>query len=190
MESNQLIQLSAEQLEELLGKAAEIGANAGITRYQNEQKMSRKKKSDKRLRNTKLLLRNFRMLEMNAENSVFGRSQMGESAADILDDMMNLYNDQLIVDSIRDSATRTAIIIAHVRNMLEIYEICCERSSNELDIRRYDVLDKLYISDEAVSRKELAKKWGVSSDTTYADEKIAIERLSALIFGVDGLSVQ
>lgn len=32
------------------------------------------------------------------------------------------------------------------------------------------------------------KKWNVSSDTTYLDEKIAIERLSALIFGVDGLT--
>ena len=43
------------------------------------------------------------------------------------------------------------------------------------------------MAEEKVTRKELMDKWHISTDTTYQDEKIAIERLSALIFGVDGL---
>ncbi len=111
-----LITLSKEDLQELMEKAAVAGAKAGIDRYEAELKDRQKKYRDKRYHNTKLLLRNYRMLQINAENSVFGRSQMEESAADILDNMMNMYNDEVIVESIKTSATRTAIIVSHVKD--------------------------------------------------------------------------
>ena len=183
-----LITLSKEDLQEQMEKAAVAGAKAGIDRYEAELKDRQKKYRDKRYHNTKLLLRNYRMLQINAENSVFGRSQMEESAADILDNMMNMYNDEVIVESIKTSATRTAIIVSHVKTMIRMYQICCEQSGNEIDKRRYDIIYGLYISDPKITRKELMDKWNISSDTTYTDEKIAIERLSALIFGVDGLT--
>lgn len=183
-----LITLSKEDLQELMEKAAVAGAKAGIDRYEAELKDRQKKYRDKRYHNTKLLLRNYRMLQINAENSVFGRSQMEESAADILDNMMNMYNDEVIVESIKTSATRTTIIVSHVKTMIRMYQICCEQSGNEIDKRRYDIIYGLYISDPKITRKELMNKWNISSDTTYTDEKIAIERLSALIFGVDGLT--
>lgn len=183
-----VILLSEKDLQDLLGKSAEIGAKAGIDKYVAELKATQKKRGDKRFHNTKLLLRNYRMLQVNAENSVFGRTQMDETASDILESMMNMYNDEIVVESIRRSATRTAIIVSHIKTMLEIFEVCCERSTNELDKRRYDIVYGLYIADEKITRDEIAKKWNISKDTTYADEKIAIERLSALIFGVDGLS--
>lgn len=183
-----LITLSKEELQELMEKAAVAGAKAGIDRYEAELKDRQKKYRDKRYHNTKLLLRNYRMLQINAENSVFGRSQMEESAADILDNMMNMYNDEVIVESIKTSATRTAIIVSHVKTMIRMYQICCEQSGNEIDKRRYDIIYGLYISDPKITRKELMDKWNISSDTTYTDEKIAIERISALIFGVDGLT--
>lgn len=184
-----LITLTKEDLQELFDKAAEIGARTGIDKFQEELKSSQKKRADRRLHNTKLLLRNYRMLEIHAENSVFGRTQMDESAYDILESMMtmNMYNDDVVVESIKKSATKTAIMVGHIKTMLEMFKIFCERSSNELDERRYDVIHGLYISDPKVTRKELAEKWNVSTDTTYSDEKIAMERLSALFFGVDGL---
>ena len=183
-----LISLTKEDLQELMEKAANAGAIAGIEKYENELKERQKKSRDDRYHNTKLLLRNYRMLQINAENSVFGRSQMQESAADILHNMLHLYVDTVIVESIMSSATRRSIIVSLVRTMLDIYLICCERSGNEIDLRRYDIIYGLYISELKITRKELMKKWNVSSDTTYLDEKIAIERLSALIFGVDGLT--
>lgn len=182
-----LYALTQEELQDLFIKAADAGAKAGIEKYEEQLKKKQKQRVDKRYHNTKLLLRNYRMLQVNAENSVFGRSQMEESAADILESMMNLYNDEMVVESIKNSATRTAIIVSHIQIMLEMYELLCERSENELDRRRYDIIYGLYIAEKKVTRKELKNKWNVSSETTYADERIAIERLSALIFGVDGL---
>ena len=183
-----LITLTPEEFEEFLNKAAEAGAKVGIEKYNNELKTAQKKRADKRLHNTKLLLRNYRALKLNSENSIFSRMQMEESAADILESMMGIYNDQIIVESIKNSATRTAIILTHVETMIGAYQVLCEKSDNEIDNRRYDIIYQLYISDDKLTRKELAEKWSIDKSTTYNDEKIAIERLSALIFGIDGLN--
>lgn len=185
--NNQLVVLSMEELEHMQRVAAEIGAKAAMERLEKEKQAMYHKATDRRLRNTKLLLRNYRMLRENADNSVYGRSQMEESAADILCSMMNLYDDEVIVDAIKRSATRTAIIVSHIETMLQLFRAYCEKSGNELDMRRYEIVQDMYIAEQPMTVKEIAKKWHMSKENVYADLKIAIERLSALIFGVDGL---
>ena len=183
-----VVALDKVELENRLKEAAEIGARVGVERYEEELKKHRNRKKDKRYHNTRLLLRNYRNLNVNAEDSVFGRSQMEESAADILTNMMNMYNSEVVVESIMRSATRTAIIVSHVKKMLELYQIYCERSSNPIEIRRYNVVYDLYISDVKMSRKDIAENYNISKETTYKDEKIVIEALSSLIFGIDGVN--
>ena len=75
---------------------------------------------------------------------------MQESAADILDTMMNVYDDHIIVDSIRRSATRTAIMVQHIEKMLEIYEMYA-KAGNCIDQRQYDVIYQMYIAPEKLS---------------------------------------
>lgn len=186
----QFIMLSKEEFIEMQKRAAEIGANAALQKLEEEKKNMYRKASDRRLHNTKLLLRNYRMLRENADNSIFGRSQMKESAADILCSMMNLYDDEVIVDAIKRSATRTAIIVAHINTMLDLYQAYCSKSGNDLDMRRYEIINDMYIKEKPMSVKEIAETWHMSKENVYSDLKIAIERLSALIFGVDGLKLQ
>lgn len=183
-----IVALEKSELENMLKEAAEIGAKVGIEKYEEELKRYRNKRTDRRYHNTKLLLRNYRNLNVNAEDSVFGRSQMEESAADILTSMMNMYDSEVVVESIMRSATRTAIIVTHVKKMLELYQIYCERSSNPIETRRYNVVYDLYIANIKLNRKEIAEKYNISKETTYKDEKIAIESLSSLIFGIDGVN--
>ena len=183
-----IVALEKAELEHMLKEAAEIGAKVGGEKYEEELKRYRNKRTDRRYHNTKLLLRNYRNLNVNAEDSVFGRSQMEESAADILTSMMNMYNSEVVVESIMRSATRTAIIVSHVKKMLELYQIYCERSSNPIEIRRYNVVYDLYIAKTKLDRKDIAEKYNISKETTYKDEKAAIEALSALIFGIDGVN--
>lgn len=183
-----IVALEKAELENMLKEAAEIGAKVGVEKYEEELKRYRNKRTDRRYHNTKLLLRNYRNLNVNAEDSVFGRSQMEESAADILTNMMNMYNSEVVVESIMRSATRTAIIVSHVKKMLELYQIYCERSSNPIEIRRYNVVYDLYIAKTKLDRKDIAEKYNISKETTYKDEKAAIEALSALIFGIDGVN--
>lgn len=185
-----IVTMSREEMRNMVNLAAEAGAKAAMDRIDEERKNMRKKSADRRLRNTKLLMRNYRMLKENADNSVFGRSQMEESAADILTSMMNLYNDEVIVESIKRSASRTAIIVSHIETMLGLYEAYCSKSSSPLDNRRYEIIRDMYIVENPMTVKEIAKKQKMSRENVYSDIKIAIEMLTSLIFGVDGLNVQ
>lgn len=191
LEKNEYVLLTKNQLEEIYTKAASIGAQEAVKMYEQERKKENGHRASKKLRNTKLLLRNYHMLKEHAENSVFGRTQMGESATDILESMMNLYNDEVIIESIKNSATRTAIIVTHIETMLGLYYSYCEKSVNsDIELRRYEVIYDMYIADQTLSAKEIAKKQGMSKENVYADVKVAVEKLTALIFGVDGLKVR
>lgn len=97
-----IIALTPEQLKDICANAAEIGAKEALKTYEQERKKEQGKRADRRLRNTKLLLRNYHMLKEHAENSVFGRTQMEESALDILESMMNLYDNEVIIESIKE----------------------------------------------------------------------------------------
>lgn len=185
-----LITLTPEQLKSIYERAAEIGAKEALRVYEQERKKEQGKRADRRLRNTKLLLRNYHMLKEHASNSVFGRTQMEESALDILESMMNMYDNEVIIESIKRSATRTAIIVSHIETMFGLYETYCEKSQNkEIDRRRYEVIWDRYMAEQVLSVKEIANKQNMSKENVYSDLKVAEERLTALIFGVDGLKV-
>lgn len=186
-----LVVLTQRQLKDIYEKAATIGANEALKTFKQEQKKEYSRRSDRRLRNTKLLLRNYHMLKEHAENSVFGRTQMEESALDILESMMSMYDNDVIIESIKRSATRTAVIVSHIETMFGLYAAYCDKSPNrDIEMRRYEVLWDMYMAEDTLSAKEVAEKQHVSKDTVYTDIRMATEKLTALIFGVDGLNVQ
>lgn len=185
-----IIALTQEQLKEIYEKAADIGAKEALKMLEQERKRERCDRADRRLRNTKLLLRNYHMLKEHAENSVFGRTQMEESALDILESMMSLYDNEVIIESIKRSATRTAVIVSHIETMFRLYAAYCDKAADRyIEMRRYEVLWDLYMAEDTLSVKDVAKKQHVSMDTVYTDRKVAVEKLTALIFGVDGLKM-
>lgn len=190
-DNKSLVALTHEQLKDIYENAAAIGAKEALKTFERERKKEQGKRADRRLRNTKLLLRNYHMLKEHAENSVFGRTQMEESAIDILDSMMSVYDNEVIIESIKRSATRTAIIVSHIDTMFGLYEAYCNNAANrDVEMRRYEVVWDMYMSDIVLSAKEIADKQNMSKDNVYADLRVATERLSALMFGVDGLKVR
>ena len=185
-----LVVLTHEQLKDIYENAAAIGAKEALKMFEQERKKEQGKRADRRLRNTKLLLRNYHMLKEHAENSVFGRTQMEESAIDILESMMSMYDNEVIIESIKRSATRTAVIVSHIETMFGLYEAYSGNAPNrEIEMRRYEVVWDMYMADNTLSAKEIADKQNISIRNVYEDIKVATERLSALIFGVDGLKV-
>ena len=183
--------LTTEQLKKICDRAAAIGAKEALKTFEQERKKEYSGRADRRLRNTKLLLRNYHMLKEHAEKSVFGRMQMEESALDILESMMSMYDNEVIIESIKRSATRTAVIVSHVETMFGLYETYCNNAPNrDIEMRRYEVVWDMYMADSTLSAKEIAEKQHMSRDNVYADLRVATERLTALIFGVDGLKVR
>lgn len=185
-----LISITPEQMKDIYEKAAAIGAKEALKVFGQERKKEYNNRRDSRLMNTKLLLRNYHMLKEHAKNSVFGRTQMEESALDILESMMTMYSDEVIIESIKRSATRTGIIVTHIETMFGLYQSYCQNAVNrDIELRRYEVLWDMYMADDILSAEDIAKKQNISIRNVYKDIKIATERLSALIFGVDGLNV-
>lgn len=185
-----LIVLTKEELVDLQIKAAEIGARTALEKLEEEKKKMHKEIVDKRLHNTKLLLQNYRMLKLNKNNAIYNQRQMKESAVDILSNMMSLYDDEIVINSIKRSATRTAIIISHVEMMLKLYKSYCESSKKKWEKRRYDIIYDFYISNQPKSIGQIAGQYHYSKQTIYDDISAAESALSALIFGIDGIKIK
>ena len=162
--------LTADQRKEIVG----LAVTAGIKAYRDEATKHRKEIYDKRLYNTKLLMRNYRDLKEHADKILNLMSEWVREEAST-------------VDSIKKSAARTRLIMDHINEMLQIYQAACERSKRPEDTRRYGVLYDYYISPENLSLEEIAEKYSVDTRTIYRDIRDATARITALLFGVDGI---
>lgn len=179
-----------EDRDHLIKLAAEIGAKEALKTYNQKIAQTKAEKADRRLRNTKLLLRNYRMFKAHAENAVYeAQDAIDNNAYDIIDLMSDRWQDseEVFVDSIKRSVERTVTIVAHVEAMLHLYEVYCMNSGNPEEVRRWDVVNRLYIVEPASSIRQLATFHGVTDRTIYRDVDIACERIAALMFGIDGI---
>ena len=175
------------EFERMMKEAAKIGATTAIEKLGEEKAKHKREMGKRKLHNTELLMRNYRVLKVHTDNSVFDAAHLNESAADILINMMSLKDDGMVVESIKRSAERTAIMMAHIDAMLDLFKQLCERSCNELQMRKYDVLYQLYIAGTNMTVKQLAEHYNISKESVYADKNSAIRQLSALLFGIDAL---
>lgn len=180
----QFIALTKEEIESMVQQAALAGAKVASDTMMVAQRKNEKERIDRRLHNTELLLRNYRTLKASCENAVY-ESKDGE-VSEMLEDIMAMKSDKVIVESIRTSAKRTALMVQHIDKMLDVYRIYCSKISDR-DKRRYKIIKALYISKTPMKIDEISKKYSVSKVTVYEDIKIAKERLSSLFFGIDGL---
>lgn len=178
--------LTNEQVIEL---AVAEGVKAADKRFEALKKKFISESKDKRLHNTKLLIRNYRMFKAHAENSVYSAAECEDSVFDILAMMSDgeFSKAETTVKSIKNSAARTAIMVNHITAMIETYEIWCQKSGKPENERRCRVLKALYVEDNPPSLDDLALKESVDKRTIYRDVDAAIEMLAALIFGIESL---
>lgn len=170
---------------------AEVGAKAAIKAVERERKKFREAQYDRRYHNTKLLLQNYRHLNEHFKNAIFELEQAeeyDESFIDIMDIMTSHgYDDDLYVESIRNSTVRTKIIMTHVNRMLEVYGIMCERSNRADDKRHYRILRAMYIDDTPSTAQAIADREHIDKRTVYKDIDAAAAYLTALLYGISGI---
>ena len=130
-------------------------------------------------------------LKIHCESAVFQAELSADDEAEalsILDAMMDRPSKQtLYIESIKKSAQRTRIIIAHIESMMEVYRILCAKSQKPEDMRRCSVVEKMYICSREWSVEEIAESEGIDERTVYKDIKAACTKLAALLFGIDGV---
>lgn len=179
--------LSQEMVEAISIIAGKAGAKAAAEFITQERKREKESRYDRRLGNTKLLLENYRMFKEHCARAVFDSSQLNENAIDILDLMWGRDGD-VFVESIKKSAQRTQIILRHIDEMLDAYAGLCKLSGREEEMRRMRAVFALYIENPGKTIQEISELENVNTSTIYRDIAIATEKLTGLIFGLDGLN--
>ena len=193
--AGQIAVVGVRMLDIAIEKGIAAGVKAATDRIEEERKKERKGRYDRRLHNTRLLLKNYRVLKHHALDAVHTGARanevISENAVDILDDLEKLglrtVDDRLYIESIKRSQQRTRIIIEHIDEMLRYWRIDCEQSGREEALRRYRIVVDTYISDDQMTAEELAQREHIEKRTVYKDIKAAMRPLSALIFGIDGI---
>lgn len=173
--------------DEIIRIAAEAGAAAGIKAYEEQKQKARNQFIDTRLRNTKLLLRNYRMFKAHCESAVYDMEQLDETPYDILELISNGMGGDHFVESIKASVARTATIVKHIETMFMLYEAYCFNSGRPEEERRCRIVQRLYINEEQETVPQIAQDENIDTRTVYKDIDAACEKIAALVFGIDGI---
>lgn len=173
---------------EVIEMATNIGVKAGLEFIQQEKNRRKKNRYDRRLRNTKLLLREYRKLCLHSKDAVSSWKQL--TAIDVLDNLdEHEYDEDLYIESIKTSKERTRVIVEHIRKMMRIFRYMSYKSKKPEDRRRFEIINSMYISSVEMTAEELSAKNSVDTSTIYRDVNMAVEDLASLVFGIDGLKI-
>lgn len=145
----------AKFIHELVEEATEKATLNTLKHLKSEEKEKEKKRYDNRLRNTELLLRNYRNFKEHIENAIYVNDELKKEDA-FEDDEED--NEKLYINAILRTKKRTKIYLDHIDNCLSYYEIKCMKSDREDIQRRYLVIKKLYIDEEKMSFENIAKE--------------------------------
>ncbi|WP_051925383.1 hypothetical protein [Brevibacillus borstelensis] len=172
--------LSPKQIEEV----TRIAIQAAMDFQEKEKQKQQKAKRDWRLRNTKLLLKHYRSFVKHSEGVKEKLTAMDNAVA-----IGEIYTDELAIETIKRSKQRTLAMVQFIQRMLGVYKAMCESSGQPEDFRRYQIINDLYITEEKLTIKQIAECHNIEPRTVYRDINEAVEALSVLVFGVDGVQM-
>ena len=159
-----------------------------IDKLREEETKLVKARHDHKRANVKLLLRKYRGIVENVSKSVYDAVHI-EDDVELLEliEMMSGKRESFRVESLRDSAARSQMLVAHIDRMIAAYKDFCDKSDKEEDKRRYRVVYDSFISPNPKTTEEIAAAEHIDKSTIYRDIDAAADRLAVLFFGVYGL---
>ena len=163
--------------------AAEVGSKTALDVYAKQKEKERRKRIDRRLRDTKRLMKNYWEIKVHAGDAISSLAEVEGDDYDFFKDLMESY-DELDVQAIVRSKARSAIMLAHIDAMLRVYEITSCNSKNPIDGRRYRVLEAMCLREDPIPVREIAEAENIDDRTVYKDLDAACEKMSALLFGI------
>jgi len=187
------------KLESSVTQIVTAAALQGLEQLDKEKAVVRKKESsklmDRRLYNTRLLLKHYRDLKIHFESAVFEFDAKQAEAESTPGEIWKILNrsaasEEVYIESIRKSAMRTMIIIQHIDRILDIYAAVCEKSNMESEKRQYRILSARYLEDVPSPINEIAEREHIHRRTAEKDLDAAIASVTALIFGIDAIKTQ
>ena len=166
-----------------------LGINAGINYIKQQEELKIGKRKDRRLRNTKLLLKIYRTLKKHIDISDITLSSLkDEELTSILDTLDFDLNEENLIHSIVISSKRTALLVKHLDMTLDYLK---HRAKSMHKPLIYNCIYELYINesenDAAPSYEEVCEKLHISQPTLSRYLNQAYEILAITNFGCDAI---
>lgn len=174
-----------EIIEKMVASGVSMGIKQGIEQARNEEKLRDKITFDIRLKNTKLLLKNYRKFKEFFNQATYSEKELETATVEEVIDKIycQAYDDVTIVQSILASKKRTEIIMTHIEKMIRFYLVEAEHSKIDEKIRKANILNDLYIEGTKVPEMSLlAKKYNISLRQLHRDKNAATEELAVYMF--------
>lgn len=159
----------------------EIASREAIKAYKEDQEKRQVEKHDRRLRNIKLLLNNYRALVLHCRKMKDDLEELEETSIQELDiEDINLES----IESIKKSKTKSMSMVYFIQAKIEAYKKTC--STDEL--KYFRVLEKRYITEKKYTLQEIADSEGIDRATVHRRLNKAMEDLPVIFFGVDAIN--
>lgn len=174
-------------------EAVKIGIREGIRYIKDQEYYKTKKRYDRRLRNTRLLLKHYRSFIIHSDFSDTVIDKVySENAIDVLDNLESINDEEQYVQAISRTKLRTTIMVGHINKAIKYYEVICKNEGKN-KVRRYNIIRFMYIDPNenkiVPTYEEVAEKFDVNIKTVGRDVREAVEDLSILFFGIDGIKL-
>lgn len=170
-------------------RTTELATKAAIKVCEREKAKQNKRRSDRRMRDTKRLLMHYREIKVHAEDAIASLSEINDEDYDFFRRLME-DDHRVDVESIVTSKVRTSIMLDQIDTMLRKYQQIAYASRRDEEMRRYRVLEAMCISDEPKTVQEIAAAENIVERTVYRDLDMAFAKMGALLFGVQWIERQ
>ena len=183
---SQLLALVEQLVEEGVAK----GVKKGIEQLNNEERLKEKITYDTRIKNTRLLLKNYRNFVKACKQATFTEKDLETATVEeVLDKLFCQSCDEItVVQSILASKKRTEIILTHIKRIIDFYLYESDHSNNDEKKRKAHVLNDLYVVGKYKPKiNDMSEKYHISERQIRRDANSAIEEIAVLMFGIDGI---
>ena len=136
-------------------------------------------KTDKRLHNTRLLMRNYN----NLKEHINSNSDNVEIIVNI-DDEVELKSDYVWLESVARSKTRTAKMMKYVDDKLKYLE---HKYENKQEFEKYDAFYLFYIEEK--TNEEIQEELSCGKNSVKKWRDLIINELSILLWGIDAIGI-
>ncbi|MBT2599102.1 MULTISPECIES: hypothetical protein [unclassified Oceanobacillus] len=169
--------------EKQLKLITDVASQNAIKAFKEDQIKQQNEKHDTRLRNIKLLLKNYRALVLHCERLEDDFVKFENTSIQALDLEEISFES---IESIKQSKTKSLAMVYFVRGKMEAYK----RSCNEDEFRYFRVLEKKYLTPRKYTIQEIAEREGIDRATVYRYLDKAIEELPVIFFGVTAIKFE
>lgn len=163
--------------QKLIEEVTRIASLQAIEVFNAQKEEELQKEKDKRLHNTKLLLKHYHTFRKYVED-VREKSEPETPIQKLI------LNEKDIVESVRATTERTVEMVKHLDRAMDALAYICERE----ETKHYEILHKRFV--EGLQISIIADEYEINNRTVYKLIDTAAERLATLLFGVYGLKIE